>query len=152
MKNNFKVSLGNKEIETLGAIKMAETMTFINEVICNKDISDDVLDKLSEKHLMECWKDYGNYTNNLLEQHKQVKFDKSLFNEWNMYMNRFFSLYTLIYKMNNNEIKELLYDDMKVQEVLIQFDMKKMKFRDAFSKYEIEIFPNGRFFKCKELR
>ena len=153
MKNNLKVSLlGNKEVKTLGAKKLAETMTFVNDVIFNKEISDEMLDKLSDKHLMECWIDYGKYTNNLLKQHKQIKFDEKLLNEWNFYMTRFFSLYILIYKMDNDGLKKLLYEDMKVQEVMKRLDMKTMKFIDIFGKFEIEVFTNAQFFKYEKLK
>ena len=40
------------------------------------------------------------------------------------------------------EIKEMLYNDMKIGEVMQKLDINNIKYTDLFHKYEIQIFIN----------
>lgn len=152
MKNNYQLQMGNKKMNSVASRKLCETMTLVNEVLLNPNTSDEVCDKILDRHLHECWEDYGEFTNKILERKGKNKFNQLDFDNWYLYFNRFFSLYILVYKMTNKDIKEMLYEDMYVGEVMTKLDMNNFKYTDLFHKYEIQLFDNQQFFKCEKLR
>lgn len=152
MKNNYQLQMGNKTVKSVAARKLCETVTFVEETLFDKNISNELCEKLVDKKLHEAWEDYGKFTNGLLERKGKNQFNQLDFDNWYLYFNRFFSLYTLVYKMTNKDIKEMLYEDMKIGEVMTKLDVNHFKYTDLFHKYEIELFDNEQFFKCKNLR
>lgn len=48
--------------------------------------------------------------------------------------------------MTNKEIKEMLYGDMKLAEVMKKLDINNITYTDLFHQYKIQLFDNEQFF------
>lgn len=150
MKNNYQLTCEGKAVKSIASKKICETLTLVNEVLLNPNTSNEVCDKIFEKHMKECWRDYAEYANKMINR-KNNKFTQLECNNFFMYLNRVFSLQTLVYNMTNQEIKKLLYEDMKIDEVFKKLDINQMEFEDLFCRYKVQVFNNGQFIKIERL-
>lgn len=145
-KRNYVEVKNGEEVKSTSSKKLCETLTVIRHLLSNANNSDsEVTQKLFENHLQQCANDYCNYVNNYV-----VK-GKGNTDDYLRYLIRFTETYILTYELDNACIRECLYNNLQVADILKELNVEDLEFTTGISKVKVHVYSNGLFFSCENL-